>query len=148
MNIAKVYRIIRRGCLFVDKLTIEIKGIKMQALKPIKTESEYKNALKALGAFFDNNPDQADTDTADYFEVLATLVERYEQEHYPIDPPDPIEAIKFRMEQKGLTVKDLTNIFGRPNRAYEVLNGKRPLSLAMIRKIKTELGISADTLIH
>ena len=67
----------------------------MQALKPIKTETEYKNALKALGVFFDNNPDNADQDTADYFEVLATLVERYEQEHYPIDPPDPIEAIKF-----------------------------------------------------
>ncbi|MBR3425667.1 MAG: transcriptional regulator [Neisseriaceae bacterium] len=120
----------------------------MQALKPIKTETEYKTALKELGAFFDNNPDHADPDTADYFEVLATLVERYEQEHYPIDPPDPIEAIKFRMEQKGLTVKDLTNIFGRPNRAYEVLNGKRPLSLAMIRKIKNELNISADILIH
>ncbi|MBQ9259958.1 MAG: transcriptional regulator [Neisseriaceae bacterium] len=120
----------------------------MQALKPIKTETEYKTALKELGAFFDNNPDHADQDTADYFEVLATLIERYEQEHYPIDPPDPIEAIKFRMEQKGLTVKDLTNIFGRPNRAYEVLNGKRPLSLAMIRKIKNELNISADILIH
>ncbi|MBQ9601529.1 MAG: transcriptional regulator [Neisseriaceae bacterium] len=119
----------------------------MQALKPIKTENEYKAALKALGAFFDNNPDNADQDTADYFEVLATLVETYEKEHYPIDPPNPTEAIKFRMEQSGLTVKDLTNIFGRTNRAYEVLNGKRPLSLAMIRKLKTELGISADILI-
>ena len=119
----------------------------MQALKPIRTETEYQTALKALGVFFDNNPDDADTDTVDYFEVLATLVENYEKEHHPIDPPDPIEAIKFRMEQSGLTVKDLTNIFGRTNRAYEVLNGKRPLSLAMIRKLKTELGISADILI-
>ena len=59
----------------------------MQALKPIKTETEYRTALKALGAFFDNNPDNANPDTADYFEVLATLVERYEQEHYPIDLP-------------------------------------------------------------
>ena len=120
----------------------------MQELKAIRSETQYKNALKALGAFFDNNPENADQDTVDYFEVLAILVEHYEQEHYPIDPPDPIEAIKFRMEQQGLSVKDLSNIFGRPNRAYEVLNGKRPLSLAMIRKIKTELGISADTLIH
>lgn len=110
----------------------------MQTLRPIKTESQYQEALKELGAFFDNNPDQADQDSLDYFEVLATLVECYEQTHYPIDPPDPIEAIKFRMEQKGLTVKDLSYIFGKANRAYEILNGKRPLSLAMIRKIKTD----------
>ena len=116
----------------------------MQTLKPIKTETEYKAALKALGAFFDNNPDDADQDTVDYFEVLATLVESYEKEHYPIDPPDPIEAIKFRMEQSGLTVKDLTKIFGRTNRAYEVLNGKRPLSLPMIRKINTEFLLLRD----
>ncbi|WP_373754148.1 hypothetical protein [Neisseria weixii] len=75
-------------------------------LKPLSTEADYQEALKLLGAFFDNNPDNAPQEEADYFEVLADLVGIYETAHYPIDPPEPIEAIKFRMERMGLEIGD------------------------------------------
>ncbi|EGF10494.1 TPA: type II toxin-antitoxin system HigA family antitoxin [Neisseria bacilliformis] len=117
-------------------------------IKPIRTDADYRAALQELGVFFDNDPDNATQDEADRCEVLAALVEQYEAKHCPIDPPDPIEAIKFRMEQGGLTVKDMGGIIGRPNRVYEVFSGKRPLSLAMIRRLHSELGISADILIR
>jgi HTH-type transcriptional regulator/antitoxin HigA len=80
--------------------------------------------------------------------VLATLVDAYEAEHHPIDPPDPIEAIKFRMEQQGLTRKDLERLLGTRTRVSEVLNRKRNLSIAMIRRLHAELGISAEVLIR
>ncbi len=76
-------------------------------LKPLRTEADYQEALKLLGAFFDNNPDNTSQEEADYFEVLADLVGIYEAAHYPIDPPEPIEAIKFRMEQMSLEIKDM-----------------------------------------
>lgn len=76
------------------------------------------------------------------------MIEAYERKHYPIAPPDPIEAIKFRMDQQGLTVKDLVPLIGQANRVYEVLTHKRPLSLAMIRKLHRGLGIPAETLIQ
>ena len=117
-------------------------------LKPIRSEADYQAALASLGAFFDRNPDTAPQAEADYFEVLAALVESYEEAHYPVAPPTPIEAIKFRMEQMGLEVKDMDGIIGKPNRVYEVLNGTRPLSLTMIRRLHEKLGISADTLIQ
>lgn len=117
-------------------------------LKPIRSETDYQAAITSLGAFFDRNPDTAPQAEADYFEVLAALVESYEEAHYPVTPPTPIEAIKFRMEQMGLEVKDMDGIIGKPNRVYEVLNGTRPLSLAMIRRLHEKLGISADTLIQ
>jgi HTH-type transcriptional regulator/antitoxin HigA len=79
--------------------------------------------------------------------VLATLVDAYEAQHYPMDPPDPIEAIKFRMEQQGLTRRDLEGIIGTRTRIAEVLNRKRGLSIAMIRRLHAHLGISADVLI-
>jgi len=79
--------------------------------------------------------------------VAQALVQAYEARHYPIDAPDPVEAIKFRMEQSGLTVKDLEPIIGRPNRVYEVLSRKRPLTLAMIRRLHRSLGIPAEVLI-
>ena len=78
---------------------------------------------------------------------MVTLIEAYERKHYPIDPPDPIEAIKFRMEQGGLTVKDLEPMIGKSNRVYEVLSGKRNLTLPMIRRLHRDLGIPAESLI-
>jgi HTH-type transcriptional regulator/antitoxin HigA len=80
-------------------------------------------------------------------DILTTLVQAYEAKHFPIGTPDPIEAIKFRIEQSGLTVKDLEPIIGKSNRVYEVLNRKRPLTLAMIRRLHEELGIPAEVLI-
>lgn len=117
-------------------------------LKPIRNEADYRAALQLLGAFFDNDPDSAPQEEADYFEILAVLVENYEARHYPIAPPTPVEAIKFRMEQMGLEAKDMGGIIGRPNRVYEILSGTRPLSLAMIRRLHEQLGIPADTLIQ
>ena len=81
-------------------------------------------------------------------DVLATLIDAYEAEHYPMDPPDPIEAIKFRMEQQGLTRRDLEQIIGTRTRIAEVLNRKRGLSMAMIRRLHEHLGISAEVLIR
>ena len=83
----------------------------------------------------------------DRFEILTTLVEAYEAKHFPIDAPDPIEAIRFRMEQGGLTVKDLVPSIGQPNRVYEVLNRKRGLTLETIRNLHRNLGIPAESLI-
>ena len=94
-------------------------------------------------------PEEPDPDSEEgaFFEALITLIEAYERKHYPISPPDPVEAIKFRMDQGGLSVKDLEPIIGKPNRVYEVLNRKRPLTLAMIRRLHRSLGIPADVLI-
>jgi len=116
-------------------------------IHPIKTETDYKAALKEVSKLMDIEPEQG-TAERDRFEVLVTLVEAYEAKHYPIDPPDPIEAIKFRMEQQGLTVKDLEPMIGRRNRVYEVLNRKRPLTLPMIWRLHKGLGISAESLIR
>ena len=119
----------------------------MKALYPIQTEADYTAALAELEAFFDNNPDAADTETAAYFGALSDLVCAYEKKHAPIDPPDPIEAIKFRMQQNGLSVSDMQPYIGRASRVYEILNRKRPLSLSMIRRLHARLGIPADVLI-
>ena len=117
-------------------------------LIPIRTEDDYKAALKAVEAVFDapTEPDP-DSDEGARFEALITLIEAYERKHYPIDPPDPIEAIKFRMDQGGLTVKDLEPMIGKSNRVYEVLSGKRNLTLPMIRRLHRDLGIPAESLI-
>lgn len=116
-------------------------------IKPIHTEQDYQTALRELSAYFENEP-QPDTPEGDHFEVLLTLVEAYEAKHHPIDPPDPIEAIKFRMEQEGLTAKDLVPMIGRVNRVYEILNRKRALTSTMIWSIHQGLGISAESLIR
>lgn len=115
-------------------------------IRPIHTENDYKAALHALSAYFNHEPEPG-TEDGDRFEILATLVEVYEAKHFSIDVPDPIEAIRFRMEQAGLTVKDLVPFIGRPNRVYEVLNRKRGLTIDMIRKLHRHLGIPADSLI-
>ena len=115
-------------------------------LKPIRSETDYAAALQAVAPYFDHEP-QPGSDEADQFEVLLLLIEHYEASHYPIAPPDPVEAIRFRMEQAGLTPKDLEPMIGRLNRVYEVLTRKRPLTLPMIRRLHTGLGIPAESLI-
>jgi HTH-type transcriptional regulator/antitoxin HigA len=87
------------------------------------------------------------TPEGDRLDIMAILVQAYEAQHYPIDLPDPIEAIKFRMDQTGMTVKDLVPMIGQTNRVYEVLNRTRPLTLSMIRKIHEKMGIPAESLI-
>lgn len=115
-------------------------------IHPIRTKRDYKAALKQLSAYFDNEPVPG-TGEGDHFEVLTLLVEAYEAAHFAIEAPDPIEAIRFRMEQGGLTVKDLVPSIGQLNRVYEVLNRKRGLTLGMIRKLHRNLGIPAESLI-
>ena len=115
-------------------------------MKIIRTEAEHKKALSIASALF-GNPPAVGTLDGDRFEVLLMLIEAYEQKQYPIAVPDPIEAIKFRMEQSGLTPKDLEPMIGRLNRVYEVLNRTRPLTLPMIRRLHSGLGIPAESLI-
>ena len=115
-------------------------------IHPIRTKSDYKRALREVSAYFDNEPEPGSED-GDRFEILVTLVEAWEARHYPIGAPDPVEAIRFRMEQGGLTVKDLVPSIGQPNRVYEVLNRKRGLTLEMVRKLHRNLGIPAESLI-
>ncbi|BCX45406.1 transcriptional regulator [Stenotrophomonas maltophilia] len=115
-------------------------------IQPIRTENDYENALREISAYVDNGPEPG-SEEGDRFEILVTLVEAYEAKHFPIEPPDPIDAIRFRMEQGGLTVKDLVPSIGQLNRVYEVLNRKRGLTLEMIRKLHRNLGIPAESLI-
>ena len=115
-------------------------------IRPIHNEADYKAALKAASFYFDNEP-QPGTEDADRFEILLTLIQAWESKHFSIEQPDPIEAIKFRMEQSGLSIKDLEPMIGKPNRVYEVLNKKRPLTLAMIRRLHHGLGIPAEVLV-
>lgn len=115
-------------------------------IHPVRTKSNYKAALRELSAYFDNEPEPGSPE-GDRFEILATLAEAYQTMHLPIERPDPIEAIRFRMEQGGLTVKDLVPSIGQTNRVYEVLNRKRSLTIDMIRKLHRNLGIPAESLI-
>ena len=116
-------------------------------IRPIRTTKDYKTTLKEVSALMELDPDSG-TFEGDRLDILATLVQAYETKHHPISRPDPIEAIKFRMEQAGLTVKDMGPIIGKANRVYEVLNRRRPLTLAMIRRVHKELGIPAEVLIR
>jgi HTH-type transcriptional regulator/antitoxin HigA len=113
-------------------------------IKPIKTRADYKAALKALESLMNA---RANTLEGDRLDVLVTLVEAYEPKHFPMDLPDAVEAIEFRMEQQGLTPKDLEPLIGRSNRVYEVLNRKRALTLAMIHRLHVGLGIPAESLL-
>jgi HTH-type transcriptional regulator/antitoxin HigA len=114
-------------------------------VRPIRTKRDYEAALKEVDRLWGAKSGTSDGDRLD---VLATLLDAYEAEHYPMDPPDPVEAIKFRMEQQGLTRRDLEEIIGTRTRIAEVLNRKRGLSIAMIRRLHERLGISADVLIR
>lgn len=114
-------------------------------LKPIRTKTDYKAALETITSLLDSPVGSREAGT---LEVLSLLVEAYEEEHHPIGPPDPIEAIKFRMEQMGLTRRDLEPYLGSRARVSEVLNRKRPLSVEMIRRLNAGLGIPAEILIR
>ena len=115
-------------------------------IKPIRTEADYKAALKEVAALMESDP-ALGTPDGDRLDVLVTLVQAFEARHYAIDLPDPIEAIKFRMEQQDLKPKDLEPMIGRSNRVYEILNRKRPLTMSMVRKLHTGVRISAKCLI-
>lgn len=115
-------------------------------INPIHTEVDYKATLKEIAALMESDPEPGTPD-GDRLDILVTLVQAFEAKHHPIGVPDPVEAIKFRMEQSGLSVKDLEPIIGKSNRVYEVLNRKRPLTLAMIRRLHHSLGIPAEVLI-
>lgn len=114
-------------------------------VKPIKTEKDYNEALERLEAIFDAKKGAAQ---GDELEILGILIEKYEDEHFPIGLPDPIEAIKFRMEQMGYNQTDLANVVGLKSRASEILNKKRKLSLDMIRQLHDKLNIPTDVLIQ
>lgn len=116
-------------------------------IRPIRTEADYKATLKEASRLIEHDLDIG-TPEGDRLDVLTTLIQAYEARHYPIDLPDPIEAIKFRMEQAGLTAKDLEPMIGQRNRVYEILNRKRSLTLPMIWKLHQQLGIPAESLIR
>src|ERR1043166_424797 len=113
-------------------------------IKPIKSERDYRRALKEIDDLMDA---RINTPQGDRLDVLATLVEAWEQKHHPIDPPDPVEAIRFAMEQRGLSRRDLEPLIGSRARVAEVLNGKRRLTLPMIRRLHERLAIPAEALI-
>ncbi len=113
-------------------------------IKPIKTDADYRAALKEIETLM---MAAADSPEGEKLDVLVTLVVAYESKHFPLDLPDPVEAIKFEMEQKGLTVKDLEPMIGKSNRVYEILNRKRSLTLKMIWKLHEGLGMPAESLI-
>ena len=117
----------------------------MIKVRAIKTEQDYEIVLAEIEALMDAEPDTPDGDRLD---VLTALVDAYETKHHPIDLPDPIEAIKVRMEELGLRRKDLEGILGSKSKVSEVLSGKRPFSIAMIRRLHSALGIPAEVLIQ
>ena len=114
-------------------------------LKPIKTKKDYQQALQLLDEIFDA---RKGTPEGDELEILGMLIEQYENEKFPIDLPDPVEAIKFRMEQLGYSQRDLAKVVGLKSRASEILSRKRKLSLDMIRQLHAQLNIPTDVLIQ
>ena len=114
-------------------------------IKPIRTKTDYRTALREIEMLM---PAKANSPEGERLDVLVTLVQAYEAKHYPMDLPDPVEAIKFRMEQSGLAPKDLVPMIGQINRVYEVLNRTRSLTLPMIRRLHQNLGIPAESLIR
>jgi len=113
-------------------------------VKPIRTEVDYRQARNRIEKLMSAEPG---TPEGDELDVLATLVDAYEEKRFPMDAPDPVTAIQFRMEQQGLTRKDLEPMIGSRARVSEVMNGKRGLTLAMVRRVRAGLGISADLLV-
>ena len=114
-------------------------------IRPIRKKADYRRTLKEIETLMDAAPK---TQKGERLDVLVTLVEAYERKHFPLDLPDPVEAIRFRMEQMGLSPKDLEPIIGRRNRVYEVLNRKCPLTMKMAWRLHCELGIPAESLIR
>lgn len=116
-------------------------------IRPIRTEADHAAALAEISALMVADPELGTPD-GDRLDVLATLVQVYEARHHPIEPADPVEAIKFRMDQQGLTPRDLEPMIGRLNRVYEVLARRRPLTMPMVWRLHTQLGIPAESLIR
>ena len=114
-------------------------------VKPIRSKADYKAALAEVGKLWGA---KSGTPRGDRLDVLATLIDAYEAENFPIDPPDPIDAIKFRMDQQGLSRRDLEDMIGTRTRIAEVLNRKRALSINMIRRLHEKLGVPAEILIR
>lgn len=114
-------------------------------IAPIRNEKDYQNALKRLELIFDA---KKGTEQGDELEILSILIDRYENENYPIGLQDPIEAIKFRMEQLGMKQKDLAEVVGFKSRVSEILSKKRKLTLDMIRKLNTTLHIPTEVLVQ
>jgi HTH-type transcriptional regulator/antitoxin HigA len=114
-------------------------------IKPIKTEKDYDNALERLELIFDADPNSKEGDEA---EILSLLIENYENKNYPIESPDPIEAIKIRMEEMNLKQKDLVGVIGGKSRVSEILNKKKRLTVDMIRELERILNISASVLVN
>lgn len=113
-------------------------------IRPIKSEADYLATLAEIETVMNAEPD---TPEGDRLDILVTLVEAWERQHFPMDLPDAVAAIEYGMERGGLTIKDLSAAIGRPNRVYEVLNGKRPLTLRMIRSLHEMYGIPAESLL-
>jgi HTH-type transcriptional regulator/antitoxin HigA len=113
-------------------------------IRPIKTERDYNESIKRIDELWGS---KKDTPQGDELDLLITLVESYEMKHYPIAPPDPVDAIKFRMEQMGMTKTDLAKYLGSQSRVSEVLGGKRKLTLKMIKSLYKELKIPAEILL-
>jgi HTH-type transcriptional regulator/antitoxin HigA len=121
------------------------KKFKTMTIKPIKTKKDYEQALERLETIFDAKKDSSE---GDELQILSILLEKYEDEHFPVGLPDPIEAIKFRMEQLGYNQAELAEIIGLKSRASEILNKKRKLSLEMIRQLHGKLKIPTEVLIQ
>ena len=113
-------------------------------IRPIRTKADYRAALREIEGLMTA---RAGSREGERLDIMVTLVEAYERKHFPLDLPDPVEAIKFRMEQMALAPKDLVPMIGQLNRVYEILNRKRPLTLQMIRQLHGRLGIPAESLI-
>jgi HTH-type transcriptional regulator/antitoxin HigA len=116
-------------------------------IRPLHSETEYDAALSHIERYFEVEPKPGSVD-ADRFDLLALVIADYEAKHWPIDPPDPVEAIKYRMEQAGYRQRDLATLLGSRSRASEVLSRKRPLTLQMAWKLNREWGIPAEALIQ
>ena len=114
-------------------------------IRPVRTKTDYRAALKEVESLMNA---RANTPEGERLDVLVTLVEAYERKHFPMELPDPVEAIKFAMELRGLAVKDLESMIGPSNRVYEILKRKRPLTLKMIWRLHQKLGIPAECLIR
>jgi HTH-type transcriptional regulator/antitoxin HigA len=119
----------------------------MENIRPIRTEEDYEWALREITAYFDNQP-AVGSPEGDRFDVLATLIEAYEDSHYPIAVPDPVELLSAHMDLRGFSQSDLGNLFGSRSRASEVLNRKRALTMDMVFRLNSAWGIPAEALIR
>ena len=119
----------------------------MKAVRPLRTEADYDAALVEIARYFENPPELGTTE-ADRFDLLATVIEAYEAKHWPIEPADPVDAIRYRMETAGYTQADLASLLGSRSRASEIMNRKRALTIPMAHRLHREWNIPAETLIR